>query len=69
MPDVDVSNKVLPLQNVVPAELIVGIAGVFLVIVSGAETAEHPSMFVTVTVNVPELLALVLCVVSPVDQL
>ena len=54
------SSKVLPLQNVVPAELMVGIEGVLFVTVTGFETAEHPKLFVTVTVNVPELLVLIL---------
>ena len=40
-----------------PAELIVGVAGVFLVTVIGTDEAEHPELFVTVTVNDPELVA------------
>ena len=58
----------LPLQNVVPAELIIGITGVFLVTVIGVETAEQPELFVTVTVNVPELLTVIFCVVALVDH-
>ena len=50
----------LPLQNVVPAELMVGIAGVLLVTVIGLEMAEHAELFVTVTVNVPEFVVLIL---------
>ena len=46
----------------------VGIAGVFLVTVIGAEAAEQPELFVTVTVNVPELVTLMFCVVAPDDH-
>ena len=60
MPAEAVSNKVLPLQNVVPAELMVGTIGVLLVTVTGIETAEHPEAFVTVTVNVPVFDVLIL---------
>ena len=56
------------MQNVVPVELIVGTAGVFRVTVTGAETAVQPALFVTVTVNVPLLVALTLCVVALFDH-
>lgn len=62
------SNKELPLQKVVPAELIVGVEGVFRVTDIGSETALQPELFVTVTVNVPELAALIVCVVAPDDH-
>ena len=51
-----------------PTELIVGIAGVFLVTVIGAEAAEQPEPFVTETVNVPEFVTFTLCVVAPDDH-
>ena len=56
------------MQKVVPAELIVGTVGVFLVTVIGADTAEQPELFVTVTVNVPELLAEILWLVDAFDH-
>lgn len=51
-----------------PAELIVGTAGVFLVTVMGAETAVHPKLFVTVTVKVPELVTATFCTVALFDH-
>ena len=62
------SNKELPLQKVVPEEFIEGIEGVFFVTEIGDEAAEHPKLLVTETVNVPELVALMLCVVAPDDH-
>ena len=46
----------------------VGTTGVYLVTVIGAETAEHPPTYVTVTVKVPELTAFTLCVVALFDH-
>ena len=54
------SNNELPLQKLVPAELMVGGVGTVSVTKSGAEAAEHPEAFVTVTVNVSVFVALTL---------
>ena len=51
-----------------PDELITGTEGVFFVIVTGTDTAEHPWLFVTVTVNVPELSPYIFCDVEPLDH-
>ena len=40
----------------------------FLVTVNKADTAEHPELFVTVTVNDPELFAKIFCVIAPFDH-
>ena len=64
----DVNNNESPLQKVVADELITGTAAVFFVTVIGADTAEHPELLVTVTVNVPLLEAVTLCVVAPPDD-
>ena len=48
----------LPSQNVMPDELMIGITGIFFVIVLGVEAAEHPKLFVTDTVNMPEFVTL-----------
>ena len=68
MPLEEVSANELPLQKVVPGELIVGTAGVILVIATGDETATHPELFVTVTIKLPAIVVLIFCVVAPVDH-
>ena len=45
-----VNNKESPLQNDVDVELIIGVTGVFLVILTESENAEHPKLSVIVTV-------------------
>jgi hypothetical protein len=48
--------------------LIVGVNAVVIVVVADADPV-HPLALVTVTVNVPAVLAEIVCVVAPVDQL
>ena len=48
--DEQVSNAESPLQIVVCSAVIVGVTGVFLVMVTGLENAEQPKLSVIVTV-------------------
>ena len=48
--------------------LIAGAGFAFTVVVAEVEPV-HPLALVTVTVNVPDVLAEIVCVVAPVDQL
>ena len=48
--------------------LMLGVGFAFTVVVADA-LAEHPSLFVTVTVKVPAVLTNIVCVVAPLDQL
>jgi hypothetical protein len=59
-----------PAQNVVgPPAVIVGVAGIALTVtVVAAEVALQPLAFVTVTLNEPEVVTLIDCVVAPFDQ-
>ena len=59
-----------PAQNVVgPPAVIVGVAGVaFVVTTVVAEVALQPLALVTVTVNEPEAVTLIDCVVAPFDH-
>ena len=63
-----VNNKESPLQNDVDVELIIGITGVFLVIVTEFENAEHPKLSVMVTVYVPPEVIYMLFVLFPFDH-
>ena len=69
LPLEEVSNKLAPLQKVVPDELINGTVGVFLVITTGAEVPVQPRLFVMVTENVPAFAVYIFCVVAPFDQI
>jgi hypothetical protein len=66
--DDDVSVIEVPAQNEL-GPLMVGVGGAgFTVTANGAEVAEQPLAFVTVTVNEPAAETVIDCVVAPVDQ-
>jgi hypothetical protein len=65
----EVSVTVLPAQTNELPPLIVGVATAGLAVTAnGAELAEQPEAFVTVTVYVPAVETVIDCVVAPVDQ-
>ena len=66
----EVSVTLPPLQNMVgPLAEMVGAAGVgFTVTVIAFEVAEQPFDFVTVTLYVPDVVTVVVCVVAPLLQ-
>lgn len=71
LPDPILENSVTspPEQNVVgPNGVTVGAGSGLTVTVVAAEVPEQPFPSVTVTVNVPELLTVIACVVAPVDH-